>query len=54
MLKLARENVKYVALYEQLLANPSSTLSPQLKELKDTLEHTRSLEDLRVLREVSS
>ena len=51
-LKLAKENVSYVTAYEQLLSNPSMTLSAQTKEMKDTMEHTRSLEDLRVLREV--
>lgn len=53
VLKLARENVKYVATYEQLLSNPSITLQPQAKELKDTVEHNRSLEELRTLREIS-
>lgn len=51
-LKLAKDNVLYVAAYEQLLSNPSMTLSASTKEMKDTMEHTRSLEDLRVLREV--
>ncbi|XP_034247458.1 vacuolar protein sorting-associated protein 13D isoform X2 [Thrips palmi] len=52
-LKLAKENVQYVTAYEQLLSNPSMTLSAQTKEMKDAMEHTRSLEDLRILREVA-
>lgn len=53
VLKLARDNVKYVSTYEQLLSNPTITLPAQSKEMKDAMEHTRSLEDLRVLREVA-
>lgn len=52
ILKLARENVGYVATYEQLLSNPTITLPAQSKEMKDAVELSRSLEVLRILREV--
>jgi vacuolar protein sorting-associated protein 13D len=51
-LRRARDNVAYVEMYSRILSCPTAAVPPEMKQLKDTMELERSLEELRVLREV--
>lgn len=53
VLKLASENVRYVRMYERLLAQPSAALSHEDKQLKEQVEWTRDFEQLRALRQAA-
>ncbi|RLU23666.1 hypothetical protein DMN91_003872 [Ooceraea biroi] len=52
-LSRARQNVRYVQAYTKLLSTPTSILSPETKALKEKVEHERSFDELRALRELA-
>lgn len=52
VLQLARNSVTYVEACAKLLSNPTSSLPPDIKKLKDQMEIDRSFDELRVLREL--
>jgi vacuolar protein sorting-associated protein 13D len=51
-LQRARDNVAYVEMYSRILSCPAAAVPPEMKQLKDTMELERSLEELQLLREV--
>jgi len=51
-LQRARDNVAYVEMYSHILICPTASLPPDMKQLKDSMELERGIEDLRLLREV--
>lgn len=52
-LEMARENCAYVRLYVQILSSPSGALSHQDKRLKEQVEWSREISELRALREAA-
>ncbi|XP_069683777.1 intermembrane lipid transfer protein Vps13D isoform X2 [Periplaneta americana] len=52
-LQRARDNVKYVEMYSRILTCPTAAVPLDMKQLKDTMEMERGLEELRSLREVA-
>jgi len=54
VLQRARDNIAYVEMYCRILSCPTAALPPDMKQLKDAMELERSLEDLQLLREVST
>ncbi|KAJ9601169.1 hypothetical protein L9F63_000689, partial [Diploptera punctata] len=52
-LQRAQDNVKYVDMYTRILTCPTAAVAPDMKQLKDTMELQRGLEELRSLREVA-
>ncbi|XP_076167518.1 vacuolar protein sorting 13D isoform X3 [Ptiloglossa arizonensis] len=52
MLQRGKENILYVETYAKLLGTPTSTLSTDIKQLKEKVEQERSFDELRVLREI--
>ncbi|XP_014236722.1 vacuolar protein sorting-associated protein 13D isoform X1 [Trichogramma pretiosum] len=53
ILELGKKNVLYVEACAKLLLNPTSSLPPDLKKLKDQMELKMSFDELRVLRELA-
>lgn len=51
-LQKARENVLYVKTYKKILLTPNLAISPDEKQIKETVEWNRDFEELKVLREV--
>ncbi|XP_061389182.1 intermembrane lipid transfer protein Vps13D-like [Musca vetustissima] len=51
-LKIAGENIKYMLIYKRLLINPSENLTKEEKQLKINIEKNRSLDTLKLLRDV--
>lgn len=52
-LQRAQENVQYVRTYTKVLISPNLAITPEEKQIKDTVEWSRDFEELKVLREVS-
>lgn len=50
---IGTENLKYIKLYKQMLSDQNFTLSEEQKTFKDYIELERSLEELKILREIS-
>ncbi|XP_016844832.1 vacuolar protein sorting-associated protein 13D isoform X2 [Nasonia vitripennis] len=53
ILQLGRNNVAYVEACAKLLSNPTASLPPDIKKLKDQMEIDLSFDELRVLREMA-
>jgi vacuolar protein sorting-associated protein 13D len=51
-LQRASDNVAYVEMYSRILSCPTAAVPSERKQLKDTMEVERSLEELQLLREV--
>ena len=54
ILEIGRNNVKYVEASAKLLANPTTTLPPDIKKLKDQMEIDHTFDELRILRELGT
>ena len=52
VIQLGKNNTTYVEAYAKLLANPTASLAPDLKKLKDQMEIDLSFDELRILREL--
>ena len=52
VLRKARENVDYVEAFKKYLDNPV-TLDKELRDRKDAIDHSRSYEELKILRELT-
>lgn len=52
ILQLGKNNVTYVEACAKLISNPTSSLPPDIKKLKDQMEIDLSFDELRVLREL--
>lgn len=51
--KVAKDNLRYIKIYRRLLVNPTENISKEEKLFKIDMEKLRSLEELKVLRDVS-
>ncbi|XP_039449054.1 intermembrane lipid transfer protein Vps13D isoform X2 [Culex pipiens pallens] len=49
---IASENVRYIAVYSRILANPNEVLTSESKNFKDRIERDRDFDELKLLREV--
>lgn len=50
--KVAKENIRYITIYKRLLINPSENITKEEKQFKSDIEKSRSLDDLKFLRDV--
>lgn len=50
--RVAKENLRYISIYKRLLVNPSESLSKEDRQLKVDIERNRSLNDLKLLRNI--